>query len=268
MAAYVYRLVHRPTGKFYIGSTDLIEDRKVQHMESLRKGHHQNVRLQRFYNRKGPKGFEFEVHEVKNRKEAYALEQRLITKHLDNPKLMNIGKGSFGGDNISRHPDRDKIIAKMTRSVQEMWDNASIEFRESHAEKRRGKNNGMFGKKHTEESRKMMSENKKGQPSWCKGKNLSAETCAKISAFAKTRTGSKNPFYGKTHSEETRQKIREANARRGTAYYNPQRKRISVNGIVYKSMSDANKATGIAAATLSWRAHNTKPDYDNIFYLD
>jgi len=43
------------------------------------------------------------------------------------------------------------------------------------------------GSKHSEESKKKMSESKKGK-----------------------MVGEKNPFYGKTHSEETRKKISEA----------------------------------------------------------
>lgn len=268
MAAYVYRLVHRPTGKFYIGSTDLMDERKIQHMESLRKGKHQNVRLQRFYDKKGKKGWEFEIHKVKNRKVAYEHEARLILKHLDNPNLMNIGKGSVGGDNLSRHPDREEIIARMTLSVQSMWDNATPEFRQLHREKHSGQNNGMYGKRHTEKSRKQMSEKRKGKVSWAKGKTFSDEHRAKIAEHAKTRTGEKNPFYGKKHSAESIEKIKLSNATRDTSFLDKQRKQISVDGIVYPSMSAAKRATGIAAATLSWRANNTKPEYDNIFYLD
>lgn len=268
MPAYVYRLVHRPTGKFYIGSTDLIDDRKFQHMESLRKGTHQNVRLQRFYDKKGKKGWEFEVHEVKNRKVAYEHEARLILKYLDNPKLMNIGKGSVGGDNLSRHPDRELIIARMTLSVQQRWDNASPEFRQHHSEQRTGKNNGMYGKQHTEQSRKQMSEKKKGQVPWSKGQTFSEEHRAKIAANARNRTGEKNPFYGKKHSAETIEKIKLSNATRDTSFLDKQRKQISVDGTVYPSLSDAKRATGIPGPTLSWRANNTKPEYDNIFYLN
>lgn len=268
MTAYVYRLVHRPSGKFYIGSTDDMDERKEQHMVSLSKGTHQNVQLQRFYDKKHKKGWEFEVIEVKNRREAYKHEQRLITKHLDNPKLMNIGKGAYGGDNLSRHPDREQIIAKMTRSVQAMWNNASDEFRAKHKAQRQGENNPMFGKTHTAEARQTIREKNLGKVPWSKGKKFTEEHRAKIAENAKQRTGEKNPFYGKTHSAETREKIRQANLTRDTSFLDKQRKQISVNGEVYPSLSAAKKATGIPAPTLSWRANNKKPEYANIFYLE
>ena len=59
----------------------------------------------------------------------------------------------------------------------------------------KGEDNSMYGKHHSEESRKKMREAQKGK-----------------------RTGKDNPFYGKTHSEETRKKWSEA--RKEMRWYN------------------------------------------------
>lgn len=268
MTAYVYRLVHRPSGYFYIGSTSDLSERKLQHMGSLAAGCHQNVRLQRFYDKKHKKNWEFESISVPNRKAAYKREQLLITKYLDDPKLMNIGKGAFGGDNLSRHPDREAIIAKMTRSVQKRWDEASEEFRENHKETRRGVNNPMYGKTHSASARKLISEANIGKVGWALGKKFTKEHRAKISENAKKRTGAKNPFYGRKHSEASLEKMRVSSKKRDTSFLDVQRKQISVDGIVYLSLSDASRSTGIPRPTLSWRAHNEKPAYSNIFYLN
>lgn len=56
--------------------------------------------------------------------------------------------------------------------------------------------NSFYGKKHTEESRKKMSENLKGHTAWNKGK---------IGIYS----GQENPFFGKHHSEESINKIKE-----------------------------------------------------------
>ena len=59
---------------------------------------------------------------------------------------------------------------------------------------KKGKDNPMFGKHHSEETRKKMSEARKGQIPWIKGKHHSEETRRKISKATK---GEKNPNFGK-----------------------------------------------------------------------
>lgn len=69
--------------------------------------------------------------------------------------------------------------------------------------------NGCF---QTEESKRKISEKAKGRKGSMLGRHLTEEQRNKISNFAKTRTGEKNPFYGKTHSEEAKLKIGRANS--------------------------------------------------------
>ena len=78
------------------------------------------------------------------------------------------------------------------------------------------------GKHHSAESRKKMSEAKKGEnnprfgkPAWNNGKHHSAESLKKMSEVKK---GDKNPFFGKHHSAESCKKMSEAH--RGKHWYN------------------------------------------------
>jgi hypothetical protein len=93
------------------------------------------------------------------------------------------------------------------------------------SEKRRGKNNAFYGKKHLPETIKRLSENKKGKYVGDKNpfyeKNHSQETKDKISRANKGRVlsielrnemskrvkGENNPMFGKNHSQETKDKI-------------------------------------------------------------
>ena len=59
---------------------------------------------------------------------------------------------------------------------------------------------------------------------------------AKESEYAKQRTGSKNSFYGKHHTEETKRKISLANKNRipTNAY------KVKIDGIIYDSLTEVS----------------------------
>ena len=74
-----------------------------------------------------------------------------------------------------------------------------------------GIENGMYGKTHTLEARKKISEARIGKPSWNKGKHFSEETRKKMSESRKGKCcGKKHPMYGKHRTEEEKMKISEA----------------------------------------------------------
>ena len=77
-----------------------------------------------------------------------------------------------------------------------------------------GENNPMFGKKHSEETRRKLSEAKTGENHYMYGKKHSEKTRKKIS---KALSGENNPMFGKKLSEEHRKKISEA--KNTTSYY-------------------------------------------------
>ena len=90
-------------------------------------------------------------------------------------------------------------------------------------EKRLQQPDPMLGRKHSEQTKEKMSLKKKGKPSWNKGlTGENSHTFGKtwkwnnpMSEEAKLKnsermTGEKNPFYGKTHNEESLKKIRNA----------------------------------------------------------
>lgn len=77
-----------------------------------------------------------------------------------------------------------------------------------------GENNPMFGKTHSIEARRKISENHadvSGEHNPIYGKSRSNETKQKLSELRKGKfTGEDNPFYGKKHTEEAKQKMSEA----------------------------------------------------------
>jgi group I intron endonuclease len=84
------------------------------------------------------------------------------------------------------------------------------------SEDRKGEKNGMFGRKHTEETKQLQRELKLGKydgennPFF--GKTHTPETRQKLSDALKGKnTGEDNPMFGKTHTPETRKKLSDAN---------------------------------------------------------
>lgn len=94
------------------------------------------------------------LHKDLTEEEAFELEKQEIAKYLPSGYLTNISLGGAGGDNISNNPNRDKIIEKIRQSQKERYSILENRLKQAHF----GEENGMYGKTHTEETRKKISE--------------------------------------------------------------------------------------------------------------
>lgn len=100
--------------------------------------------------------------------------------------------------------------------------------------------------------------------------NRSEETKRKISASRKGKcAGSSNGFYGKTHSEEVRNRIRQAHIGKKLsdntkAKMSEKRKiKVRINGIIYPSIKEAAQELHMSKATLSrWIKDERKTNYE------
>lgn len=95
-------------------------------------------------------------------------------------------------------------------------------------------------------------------------KKKAKEISMKISASAKKRTGEHNPFYGKTHSDETKEKIRLANTgKRNVNCHKP----VVINKLVYESVTYAAEVLGVTAGTILHRIKSDNPLYKGYAYF-
>lgn len=253
----VYKITNSITGKYYIGYAKDINKRFKEHRNTLKNGNHQNIILQRSYNKYTLNSFTFEILHTYDNIE-YAKNKEL--EYLENLEikdlLYNLHYNNSGGDILSNHPDRIDIINRITNTVNDNYSKMTDqEKKEKHGQP--GEKNGMFGKTHTEKVKKIISES---------SKNKSKEVIKKISEHAKTRTGDKNPFYGKKVSDENKNKISESNKTRKNNVETS--KKITIDNINYNSLSEASEKLKIPIPTISWRIKSKTKKFENYKYTD
>lgn len=174
----IYCIENTINHKKYIGQSVNVYDRWRRHKAELKKNMHDNDYLQKSWNKYGEKSFKFMILEecsIDNldEKEVYYIDL-YNTLNRDYGYNLKTG-GQLGGAIVS-----DYVRDKMSKAVKESYQNnkdLSEERREMALKqwanpeikaKISGENNGMYGKHHSEEARKKISEAGKGKPCWKK----------------------------------------------------------------------------------------------------
>jgi hypothetical protein len=180
----VYQILNTANNKCYIGSSAAIKIRWSEHKNTLRANKNQSVKLQRAWNKYGEESFQFIILEVVDgdKEELYKKEQFYMDKFNSIKNGYNV-RPSAASNLGYRHTKKAK--EKMSKG-------------------RMGKNNPMYGKIVSEETRLKHSIIHRRE-------NLSQETLEKMS---KATSGKNNANYGKTPSEDTRKKMSEARKKR------------------------------------------------------
>ena len=260
----VYRISNILSGRYYIGYSTNINRRFTVHRSKLKQNCHDNIFLQRAYNLDGEDKFIYDkIHICESEEQAKEIELQYLTDINIREYLYNLNFNNSGGDLMSYHPDKEKIREKILKSHSETISKMSLEDRKEKFG-RCGEKNGMYGKTHTEEVRQKFSGLKKGN-TYCKGKKLSDETKQKLSNIRKNNyTGEDNPFFGKHHTDETKQKIREKNKGK----LPPNTMKISIDGNIFISMTEASRQLDIPTPTILWRVKSKNPKFDNYKYVN
>ena len=231
-------------GIYYVSSKN-IEKRWRTHLNNLKNGKHHNVHLQRSWDKYGEDNFVFELVEECGETILLELEQ----KYLDLNPEFNIGVKSSGGDNLTKNPNKEDIVRKMTQSVRKRYELMSEDERKE---------------KHSQPMDK--------NPNWKGGTSFKYCECGlKISPNnnscinCRDKSGEKNPFFGKQHTEETKKRLSEK--RKGT-YNGEQNIPIIIDNVEYRSAGEASKILDIPMVTIRWRVKSKNKKFDNYKYKD
>ena len=179
----IYKIENQVNHKIYVGQSVDIYERWRQHKYSLHNGNHYNTHLQGAWNKYGEESFEFCVIQECNKDELNSSEIEYIAYYKS--YMPEFGYNlTFGGEG-----------GAVTDEVRKKLSIANI-----------GKNNPMFGKYHTDETKKKISETKIGSQNAMYGKRgvLSPNYGRKrTDEFRKLQS---EAHKGKKMSEETRAK--------------------------------------------------------------
>jgi len=201
----IYLITNNENKKQYVGITKFsLEERFSQH---IKRGFILTEAIQKY----GHQKFSIKlIEEVESAERAYELEQYYIKQY--DTKVPNGYNLTDGGDGIFGWEASEEYRQECSERVKQL-----------HKEKKVG----MYGKNHSEETKKKMSDSSKGKPKpWLVGREvsegtrekirqlnlgkiLSEETRKKISENHHDISGENNPMFGKKHSAETIKKLKE-----------------------------------------------------------
>lgn len=238
---YVYQILNKETDKLYIGSTKDYEHRKYQHLYNLRKGKHINSHLQSSFNKYTEAAFEFSVREGCDN---YLEREQETIDSYEWDKLYNMSKCVSGGDKLSYHPNWEGIVERI-----------KVKMTKLHA---------LVGEDNPWRDRDVKGENNPNWKNWssltyCACGNLMSST-SKTCSYCQDRSGENNPFYGKHHSDATKDKI--SAAHKGKEPLN--NTEVIIDGIEYKSFTDAGKELDIHVTVVRHRCVvSTNPKFKN-----
>ncbi|WP_221090097.1 NUMOD3 domain-containing DNA-binding protein [Deinococcus aquaedulcis] len=259
MSGGIYEIRNTVNGKYYVGRAECFRTRFNRHRYELRHGRHHCLYLQRAWTKYGEEAFDFvEVAEC-DLEAAIQLETERLQS--GDERLYNVSRFSSGGDLLSQHPEREQIIARRNGGARRRMASLTLQER-VRLYSWAGEQNGMYGRRHTEAARQQMSETtrrtvKRGAEHPSFGLKRSATTRAKLSKIASARLGQKNPFYGKSHSQATKDKL--AAGRRGRQPTNV--RAVVADGLQYPLVRDAARHLGISSALVIYRIKSPKYAY-------
>jgi len=309
----IYRIKNKVNEKCYYGSSKNIEKRWRTHKNQLRKNAHINTYLQNAWCKYGEENFVFEIIEECDESLLKETEQ----KYLNINPEYNIGLSASGGDNISNNPNKNTIIENIKKGTKTWRDSLSDEEKKERFSKpldknpnwqggksfiyckcgkrigyghkyclkctpKEKENNPFYGRKHTDEFKKKLSELRKGKYNGNQNKTIIVDDVEYNSygeaskslniplVTIRWRVLSKNPKY-KNYQFKGIEKETYSEKEQSERFSIPQKgkqtnfsKPFTIDGIEYRTLKEASDMLGIHQMTIKGRLKSEK--FGNYIY--
>lgn len=223
---YVYKLTHKETGQFYIGSRTC-KNLKLPSYEDIIKYKSSSIKVKEL----GFENFNVEIiAEFFDRIHAYEFEQLLIYENFKDPLNINgcchvAGKRRFSNLGVEFTEDHKNKISESHKGK-----SFSDQSRKKMSLAKSGNNHPNFGKPRTQITKEKLSQKNTGE----NHPNFGCKGCD-------------NPRYGMKHSEESKKKMSESRS----GEKNHKAKNVLVNGKKYSTITAAARDIGIKHSYLS-----------------
>lgn len=161
----IYAIQNKINQKMYIGMTTDFKDRIEHHLWELRNNKHHSIKLQRAFNKYGEDNFKYYIlEEIKeSTSNELAEKERYYIKKYDTYK--NGYNCSLGGESNKGYVPSPEVIKKLiirNKTTKPMLGKyLSQKSKDKISKANKGKGNGFYGKKHSEENKKKFSEHSK-----------------------------------------------------------------------------------------------------------
>lgn len=246
----IYKIICVVNNKIYIGSAVNLDRRWKRHLNELKNNYHANIILQNAFNKHGLESFNFEIIEIVDdvcklfEREQYYLDTlKPFGKYGFNIKTIAQGGGDF-----ENHPNKNEIYKKISKSKREQKNVVSDEHK------------AYLSKKLSEYYLTHPNPNKNKTLEEIHGIEKAKEIKEKISKNNKTKSGEKNHWFGKSHTNQVKDKISKAHKGK---YFGTQNIEIIIDGETYFSYGEAGKKLNTFPATIRARCLSTNVKYSN-----
>lgn len=170
----IYGFKNKIDGKWYIGQSVHLDKRRKNHLMALRGDYHDNIHLQRAFNKYTQNAFEYHILELCDRENLNEKEMYYISLYKSNNQ--EFGYNLDGGGNIGAVTEEHRLKISKANKGRPAWNKGltaktdkrvaryvnNRDFSDLEVRKRIG--DGNRGKVMSEEARRKMSLAKKGKP--------------------------------------------------------------------------------------------------------